>query len=64
MSSDGCSDPHTAGRRGSPNRRQRSSSSSWMQRTPAGLPWGMPGIGLLMDGAVQQAAQRERHSMR
>jgi oxygen-independent coproporphyrinogen-3 oxidase len=36
---------------------QRSAVSSWTQRTPAGLPSGMPGIGLLMEGAMQQAAQ-------
>jgi hypothetical protein len=34
-----------------------------MQGTPAGLPFGMPGIGLEIEGAVQQAAQRGRHSM-
>lgn len=34
-----------------------------MQRTPAGLPSGMPGIGELMDGAVQQAPQSGRQSM-
>ncbi|MES2042199.1 MAG: hypothetical protein V4495_30680 [Pseudomonadota bacterium] len=28
-----------------------------MQGTPAGLPLGIPGIALLMDGAMQQAAQ-------
>lgn len=28
-----------------------------MQGTPADLPFGMPGMGLLMDGAMQQAAQ-------
>lgn len=43
---------------------QRWSAISWMQRTPAGLPWGMPGIGLLMEGAVQQAPQPGRQSMR
>ena len=32
-----------------------------MQGTPAGLPWGMPGIGLVIDGAMQQAPQRGRH---
>lgn len=31
-----------------------------MHGTPAGLPFGIPGIGLLMDGAVQQAAQLGR----
>ena len=28
-----------------------------MQRIPAGLPFGMPGIELLIDGAVQHAPQ-------
>ncbi len=40
--------------------RQRSASSSCTQGTPAGLPWGMPGLGVLMDGAMQQAAQPGR----
>ena len=31
-----------------------------MQGTPAGLPWGMPGMGDEMEGAVQQAAQPGR----
>ena len=31
-----------------------------MQGTPAGLPWGMPGMGEEMEGAVQQAAQPGR----
>jgi hypothetical protein len=39
---------------------QRSWASSWMQGTPAGLPWGMPGMGEEMEGAVQQAAQPGR----
>ena len=62
--SDGCSDPHTAGRPGWPNKRQRSCSSSCTQGTPAGLPWGMPGIGVLIDGAMQQAAQPGRQVAR
>jgi hypothetical protein len=37
--------------------RQALSASSCTQRTPAGLPCGMPGIGELMDGAMQQAPQ-------
>lgn len=53
----------TAGRSGRPYRRQRSASSSWTQGVPAGLPLGMPGIGELIDGALQQAAQAGRHSM-
>src|SRR5512138_1424695 len=32
-----------------------------MQRTPAGLPCGMPGMGLEIEGAVQQAPQCSRH---
>jgi oxygen-independent coproporphyrinogen-3 oxidase len=32
-----------------------------MQRTPAGLPCGMPGMAELMEGAVQQAPQLGRH---
>jgi hypothetical protein len=31
-----------------------------MQGTPAGLPLGMPGIGLVMEGAMQQAPQPGR----
>jgi hypothetical protein len=31
-----------------------------MQRTPAGLPFGMPGIGDVIDGAMQQAPQPGR----
>jgi hypothetical protein len=30
---------------------------------PAGLPLGIPGIGDVMDGAMQHAPQPERHSM-
>jgi hypothetical protein len=57
----GCREPQTAGRSGRPKILQRSSSSSWMQRTPAGLliplTRGIPGMGELIDGAMQQAAQ-------
>jgi hypothetical protein len=35
-----------------------------MHLTPAGLPSGMPGIGLEIDGAMQHAPQPGRHSMR
>ena len=31
-----------------------------MQGVPAGLPSGMPGIGLVIEGAMQQAPQLER----
>lgn len=33
-----------------------------MQATPAGFPFGMPGIGLLIEGAMQQAAQPGRQA--
>lgn len=53
---------HTAGRRGSPNRLQRSWASSCTQGTPAGFPMGMPGIGEEIEGAMQHAAQPDRHA--
>ncbi|WP_262368620.1 hypothetical protein [Marinomonas sp. IMCC 4694] len=34
-----------------------------MQATPAGLPLGMPGMALLIEGAVQHAPQPDRHCM-
>jgi hypothetical protein len=42
---------------------QRSCESKWAHGTPAGLPWGMPGRGEWMDGAMQQAAQPGRQFM-
>ncbi len=57
ISAEGCNDPQTAGRSGLPKIRQRSSSSSCTQRVFAGLPFGMPGMGVEMEGAMQQAAQ-------
>lgn len=63
MSSDGCSELHTAGRSGWPKMAQRRSAVNCTQGTPAGLPCGMPGMGLEMDGAVQQAAQWGRQFM-
>lgn len=53
----------TSGRLGLPKSMQRSLASSWIQRTPAGLPCGMPGMGEEIDGAIQQAAHPVRHSM-
>lgn len=35
-----------------------------MHRTPAGFPSGMPGMGLVIEGAVQHAPQAGRQSMR
>jgi len=60
ISIDGCSEPHTAGRWAWPNSRQRPCASSCTQGTPAGLPLGMPGMAVLIDGAIQQAAQAGR----
>ena len=60
MSTEGCRPAQKAGRSGCPKIRQRLSSASCTQRTPAGLPLGMPGIGLVIEGAVQQAPQWSR----
>ena len=62
------SELHTVGRLGWPNRRQCNDSSSCQQAMLAGLGWaGWPssrGMGVLMDGAMQQAAQAGRQFMR
>jgi hypothetical protein len=63
ISAEGRSPAQKAGRSGRPKIRQRFSSSSWTHRTPAGLPLGIPGIGLVIEGAMQQAPQPVRHSM-
>jgi hypothetical protein len=63
ISVEGLSDRQTAGRSGRPNSRHRSLSSSCTQRTPAGLPRGMSGMGDVMEGAVQQAPQWSRQFM-
>jgi hypothetical protein len=63
MSLDGRSPPQKAGRSGRPKMRHRISASSWTHGTPAGLPSGMPGIGLVMDGAMQQAPQPARQDV-
>jgi len=63
MAGAGRSEAHTAGRCGWPKIAQRRSWVNWMQGMPAGLPAGMPGIALLIEGAMQQAAQAGRQSM-
>lgn len=55
MSADACSPAQNAGRFGWPKMAQPLLSVSWTQRTPAGLPFGMPGMGEVIEGAVQQA---------
>jgi hypothetical protein len=42
---------------------QRKASSRCGQGTPAGLPLGKPGMGDVIEGAVQQAAQAGRQFM-
>jgi hypothetical protein len=53
----------TAGRPGCCHSPQQWSGLRCMQRTPAGLPLGMPGMGDEMDGAIQQAPQPLRQGM-
>lgn len=60
ISAEGCSPPQKRGRSGLPNTLQRNASSNWIHGTPAGLPFGMPGRGEVMEGAMQQAAQPSR----
>ena len=58
ISMEGRNEAHTAGRSGRPKSRQRSDSSRCGQGTPAGL------ASEEIDGAMQQAAQCGRHSIR
>lgn len=60
ISAEACNPEQHAGRPACPKIAQRKSVVSCMHGTAAGLPFGIPGIGLLMDGAVQQAAQLGR----
>jgi hypothetical protein len=61
ISSEGCSPAQHAGLSGRPKIAQRKSWSSCKQAEPAGLPRGMPGIGELIDGAMQHAPHPGRH---
>ena len=63
MLASGISALQTAGRWLLPNKVHRRWASKCPQGTPAGLPWGCAGVGLLMDGAMQQAAQFGRQLM-
>jgi hypothetical protein len=51
-----------AGRSFLPKSKHFRSTVNCTQRTPAGLPLGMPGMGEEIEGAMQQAAQLGRHS--
>jgi hypothetical protein len=53
----------TAGRAGWPKIAQRMSGSNCTHGTPAGLPCGIPGIGEVIEGAIQQAPHWARHSI-
>lgn len=53
----------TVGRVGWPKIWHNPCSESCIQRTPAGLPLGIPGIGEEIEGAMQQAAQPIRQSI-
>lgn len=63
MSSEGCRPLQQAGRSGWPKIAQRQSAVSWTQGTPAGLPCGMPGSGVEIEGAMQQAPHASRQGM-
>ena len=63
ISTCGCRPPQKSGRSAWPNTAQRMSGINCTQGTPAGFPSGMPGMGLEMEGAVQQAPQPGRQVM-
>ena len=63
MSGSGWKAPQMRGRSGRPKILQRKLSSRLTQRTPAGLPLGIPGMGELIEITMQQAAQPGRHSI-
>ena len=52
-----------AGRSGFPKIAQRILGNNCTHGTPAGFPCGMPGIGEVIEGAIQHAPQWDRHSM-
>lgn len=63
ISREGWSPAHTFGRKGEPKILQRCCASSCTQGVLAGLPLGIPGMGLVMEGAVQHAPQSRRQSI-
>jgi len=58
----GAREAQTGGRSTDPNNLQDRSGANCTQGTPADLPAGIPGMGLLMEGAMQQAAQPGRQT--
>jgi hypothetical protein len=63
MVSVGLNPTQNAGRAGSPKIAHRISGNTCAHGIPAGLPCGMPGIGEVIDGAMQHAPQPVRQSM-
>lgn len=63
MSPVGCKPEHTFGRKGEPKIRHKLSSESCTHLVFIGLPYGIPGIGDEIEGAIQQAPQPLRQSM-
>lgn len=63
ISRDGCRPAHTLGRELEPKILQRCCASNCTQGVLAGLPLGIPGMGLEMEGAVQHAPQSGRQSI-
>jgi hypothetical protein len=61
ISTEGCRLPHTFGLKSEPKIMHKFSSDNCMHRTLAGLPCGIPGMGLEIEGAMQQAPQSIRH---
>lgn len=59
-----CKLAQTFGRNGDVKILHMKLSASWTQRVLAGFPCGIPGIGLEIEGAIQQAPQSIRHSIK
>jgi hypothetical protein len=62
ISTEGCSPLQHFGRSGWPKIVHWLVSVNWMQRTLAGFPADIPGIGEDIDGAIQHAPHPGRHS--
>ena len=62
ISGPGCRPPQTLGRSEEPKSAQRMSAVRCGQRTPASFPAGKPGMGAVIDGAMQHAPQPDRQS--
>jgi hypothetical protein len=63
ISGDGRKLAQTIGRSGRPKSAQRKSGISCTQGIPAGLPCGIPGMGEVIEGAMQHAPQFDRQSI-